>query len=300
MTKSPMLGSLLTLALLLCAGALPSQSTPASTGCSLQQVDLQTSAGVRLEGLLYGATKPRAAALVLVHGYGSNFYSGYFPELGRAAVAAGYVTLAVNMRDHDQGPKTSDFTDNQADIAAAANYLHKLGHRKLVLLGQSMGANRVLYYQAASGDPDIAATVLVASPGNLFEWNVWQLGREKAQASVDQALAMQGSREQEFLTVDLGPMGKALYSPRYLLSMRGPKARSDPYENVQKVHNPVLIVQGKADRLVPPDVPARLQKAAPAVTKAQLVYIEGAGHQFEQHEDELVRRVVDWIKQTVP
>jgi pimeloyl-ACP methyl ester carboxylesterase len=113
------------------------------------------------------------------------------------------------MRDHDAGPKNDSFTDNRADIAAGAAYLREPGHQRLVLLGQSMGTNRVLYYQAASGDPDIAGTVLVSSPGDLFGWNEWQFGKEKARAIVNEALKLQQTeRQHQMMLIDLGPLGK--------------------------------------------------------------------------------------------
>jgi len=279
------------------------QPAPASvsTGatCSSEIVSLRTPDGVRLQGVVYRAPKPKAVALFLVHGYGGNFYESYFPKLAEAAVRAGYDTLALNMRDHDAGPKKSSFTDNRADIAAGAAYLRDLGHKRLVLLGQSMGANRVLYYQAASGDPDIAATVLVSGPGDLFEWNVWQFGKEKAQATVDEALNLQrAGRERELMLVDLGPLGKALYTAQYLLSMRGPDRVSNPYVNVAKVKNPILIAQGGADKLVAPDVGKRLQAAAgPA---AVLATIEGAGHGFENHESSLSEKILSWLSAVAP
>src|SRR5271157_5998330 len=163
-----------------------------STGgvCSSEVVTLRTADEVRLQGIVFRVSKPRASALLLVHGYAGNFYEAYFPELAAAAAHAGYDTLALNMRDHDAGAKMYSFTDNQADIAAGAAYLRGLGH------------------------PDIAATVLVSGPGNLFEWNVWQFGREKAQATVDEALTLQrAGREQDLMLVDLGPMGKSSTPP---------------------------------------------------------------------------------------
>jgi pimeloyl-ACP methyl ester carboxylesterase len=175
--------------------------------------------------------------------------------------------------------------------------LRGLGHKRLVLLGQSMGTNRVLYYQAASGDPEIAATVLVSGPGDLFEWNVWQFGKEKAQATVDEALNLQrAGREEELMFIDLGPIGKALYTARYLLSLRGPDRLSNPYQNLAKVKNPILIVQGTADKLIPLDVGKRLQMAAPAGSAAVLVSIEGAGHGFENCDSQLARIVFSWLE----
>jgi uncharacterized protein len=275
-------------------GQMPPSHSSTSAACSSELVALRTTDGVRLQGIVFRASKPRQIALLLVHGYAGTFYSAYFAKLGEAAAQAGYDTLASNMRDHDAGPKTSSFTDNQADIAAGASYLRQLGHKRLVLLGQSMGTNRVLYYQAASGDPDIAATVLVSGPGDLFEWNVWQFGKEKAQATVDEALKMQrAGREEELMMVDLGPIGKALYTPRYLLSMRGPDRLSNPYTNLAKVKNPILIIQGTADKLIQPDIGKRLQIAAGPT--AVLASIQGAGHGFANYESPLIEKVLGWL-----
>ena len=274
----------------------------AANACSIEQVELRTADGVLLNGLLYRPLRaPRSSALLLVHGFGGNFYEAYFPLFAQEAAAQGYVTLALNMRDHDAGPKVSSFTDNETDIGTGLAYLKTVGHPRYVLLGQSMGTNRVLYFEAASNDSAIVATILVSGPGNLFEWNVWQFGREKAQASVDEALALQAAgREREFMLVDLGPLGKALYTPRYLLSLRGPEARSDPYQNIQKVKNPILILQGAADKLIAPDIATRLKKAAASNSKSDVIYVEGAGHSFAGQESVMAQRALAWLKEVAP
>ncbi len=284
----------------LCSGQSPA-SAPASP-CSVEQVAIRAADRTLLDGVLYQpGANPRSTAILLVHGFGSNFYSGYFPLFARTAALQGYATLALNMRDHGTGAKVFDFVDNEADIAAGLAYLRKLGHSKFVLLGQSMGTNRVLYYQATTSDPSVAATVLVAGPGNLFEWNVWQFGRKKAQAIVDEALALQAAgQDQQLMLVDLGPLGKSLYSARYLLSLRGPKARSDAYQNIQKVTNPILIVQGTADKLVDPAVATRLKRAAASSPKADLISVDGADHSFGNHEDILAQRILAWLKEAAP
>ncbi|MBZ5513044.1 MAG: alpha/beta hydrolase [Acidobacteriia bacterium] len=289
------------IALLLCAVAAIAQA-PAKPGVTLEQVALTTSDGARLSGIVYRpAAAPSPVGLMLVHGFGGTFYGAYFPYLGRAAAQQGMVALALNMRDHDTGPKTSDFTDNQADIAAGVEHLHSLGVKKIVLLGQSMGTNRVLYYQAASGDSTIAATVLVSGPGNLFQWNVWQFGQKKAQETVSEALRMQAEgRDRDLMLVDLGPLGKALYTSRYLLSLRGPTAKSDPYQNIQKVKNPVLILQGKADKLIEPEIAERLHKAAANNPKVEVQYVDGADHGFSSQQPLLADRVLAWIKSVLP
>jgi len=265
-------------------------------------VALRTADGVLLNGLLYRPlATPRSTAILLVHGFGGNFYEAYFPVFAQEAAAQGYATLALNMRDHDAGPKVSAFTDNETDIGTGLAYLRKMGHSRFVLLGQSMGTNRVLYFEAVSNDSTIAATVLVSGPGNLFEWNVMQFGREKAQASVDEARALEtAGREREIMVVDLGPLGKALYTPRYLLSLRGPEARSDPFQNIQNVKPPILILQGAADKLIAPDIATRLKKAAASNSKVVVVYVNGASHSFAGQETVLEERVLAWLKEVAP
>ena len=270
--------------------------------CSVEQVTLTTRDRAVLNGILYQpASNSRQTTILLVHGFGGNFYSEYFPLFAKAAADHGYSSLALNMRDHDTGPKMSDFAENEADIAAGVGYLRERSHSRLVLLGQSMGTNRVLYYQAAAGGANVVATVLVSGPGNLFEWNVWQFGRKKAQATVEEALAMQVTgQENQVMVVDLGPLGKALYTPRYLLSLRGPNARSDPYQNIEKVTNPILIVQGKADKLIEPGIGERLRQAARRSAKVDLIYVEGANHTFEKQEAILAERVLAWLEEVAP
>jgi pimeloyl-ACP methyl ester carboxylesterase len=295
--------------LFLCGAAMwaalraPPLPVPApEAACSVEQVRLHTGDGVLLDGILYRpAANPRSAAFLLVHGFGANYYEAYFPALARAAAAQGYASLALNMRDHDAGPKVSDFRDNQADIAAGLAHLRSLGYLKAVLLGQSMGTNRVLYYQAATRDSGIVAVVLVSGPGNLFEWNVRQFGRKEAQATLDEALALQAAgHEQQLMLINLGPLGKGLYTARYLLSLRGPNSPSDPYQNIRKVTSPVLILQGKADRLVEPGIAERLRRAATPGARVHLIYFDDADHYFTKQEARLGEHIFGWLKEVAP
>ena len=139
----------------------------------------------------------------------------------------------------------------------------------------------------------------MSGPGDLFEWNMWQFGKEKAQALADEALKLQqAGHEDELMLVDLGPIGKALYTSRYLLSMRGPARLSNPYQNLAKVKNPVLIVQGTADKLIEKDIGKRLQIAAGPT--AVLASIEGASHGFENYESPLSEKVLGWLSTVAP
>lgn len=281
----------------LSAIAAPAQPLAVST----EFVRLTTPDGVGTAGLVYtpAGQRPRGG-VVLVHGYGSNFYSLKTGHLSRALAERGLVTIAVNMRDHDTGPKTTLFEDNRWDEQAAVDELARRGVAPLAVIGESLGTNRVLFYVAETQDPRVRAVVLLAGPGNAFEWNVRMFGRERATRVLEEAQRLQAAgRGQELMLVDLGPLGKALYSADHLVSLRGPQTRSDPYRNIAQVTTPVLLVYGTADRLVDLEVGRRLKAAATRVPRADLVELAGADHNFAQHRGELVSIVDRWLAEVL-
>jgi pimeloyl-ACP methyl ester carboxylesterase len=239
--------------------------------------------------------KPNAC-VVLIHGYSGNFYSGIMDFLPEALTDRGYATLAINMRDHDQGPKKNRFEENRYDIGVSVNKMARLGYKSIFLYGHSMGTNRVLYYLAATQDHRIKGVLLTGPPGNLFEWNISIFGPETANSVLRQAqdLVATGNGDQ-WMLVDLGPLGKALYTANHVVSLRGPETVSDPYKNISRISKPILIVHGLADRLANPDIADRLRNSAPPKTNVTVVKIPGANHRFNNHQEKLVSVLTRWM-----
>ena len=208
----------------------------------------------------------------------------------------GFTTIAVNMRDHDAGPKTTLFEENRWDEQAAVDELARRGVASLAMVGSSLGTNRVLFYVAETQDPRIKSVVLLAGPGNAFDWNARRLGRESATRTLQEAQRLQAAgRGRELMLVDLGPLGKALYSADHLVSLRGPQTKSDPFKNIAQVTTPVLLVYGTADRLVELEVGRQLKTAATRARRVDLVETAGADHNFSKHRDELASVVERWL-----
>jgi len=276
------------------AGAQPS-------GISTEFIRLTTADGVETSGLIYAPTGrgPRAG-IVLVHGYASNFYSGVTGHLSRGLAERGFMTIAINMRDHDGGQKTTLFEENRWDEQAAVDELARRGVSPLAIVGSSLGTNRVLFYVAETQDPRVKSVVLLAGPGNAFEWNARRFGRESATRTLGEAQRLQAAgRGRELMLVDLGPLGKALYSADHLISLRGPQTKSDPFKNIAQVTTPVLLVYGTADRLVELEVGRQLKTAATRARRVDLVEMAGADHNFSKHKDELASAVERWLAEVL-
>lgn len=272
------------------AGAQP-------TGLWTEFVRLTTPDGVETAGLVQGPVgrAPRAG-VALIHGYASNFYSGSTGHLSRGLAARGFMTLAINMRDHDGGPKTTLFEENRWDEQTAVDELARRGGSPVALVGSSLGTNRVLFYLADTQDPRVRAVVLLAGPGNAFEWNAERFGRAAATRTLEEAQRLQAAgRGGELMLVDLGPLGKALYSAEHLVSLRGPQSKSDPFRNIARIRTPILLVYATADRLVDLAVGRRLKAAATLAARVDLVELAGADHDFSRHQDELASVVERWL-----
>lgn len=271
--------------------------TRAEEGVNVQLVRLKTDDGVNLTGVL---RRPRAsketACVVLIHGYSGNFYTGVMEFLPEALTNRGIATLATNMRDHDHGPKKNRFEENRYDIAAAVDKMARLGYSPIFLYGHSMGTNRVLYYLEATQDLRIKGAILTGPPGNLFEWNIRMFGSETANRILDQAqdLVAKGKGDQ-WMLINLGPLGNALYTANHVVSLRGPKTVSDPFKNISRVFKPILIVHGLADRLADPNVADRLRNSAALKTNVTVVKIPGADHRFHGHHQDLLNIMFRWL-----
>jgi pimeloyl-ACP methyl ester carboxylesterase len=262
---------------------------------------LSTGDGTETAGALFlPVGRPPRAGVVVVHGYGGNFYSGVPGHLTSALAERGFAALAINLRDHDAGPKTTRFEDGRWDVLAAMDELTRRGTEPIAVVGHSLGTNTVLHVAAESRDPRLRAFVLIAAPGNAFEWNVRLFGKERAAAVLEEAQRLQAAgRGRELMSVDLGPLGRALYSADHLVSLRGPATRSDPYRNLLAVSAPVLVVHAGADRLVDPDVARRLRGAAAAASRADLLEVPGADHGFSRHQTVLADAVERWLAEVL-
>jgi len=138
-------------------------SARAETSVRTELICIKTEDGVSLTGLLYQPQQAEIrAGVVMVHGYGGNFYTDVMSFLPQSLAARGMAALAINMRDTTSG--RSGTVSRRLGWTSPRRWtdMARRGIRPLFLYGHSMGTNRVLYYLAATGDPGSPAR---SSPG---------------------------------------------------------------------------------------------------------------------------------------
>src|SRR5205814_6582366 len=102
---------------------------------------------------------------VVIHGISLNHAVGLNLELCAILAAQGVLGLSVDMRWHDGYDdgvlRDTTFEDTLPDVRAAVQLLADRGADRVVLLGHSLGSQRIAYYHAATRDPRIAGLVFV-------------------------------------------------------------------------------------------------------------------------------------------
>jgi pimeloyl-ACP methyl ester carboxylesterase len=143
-------------------------------------VFVATEDGLLLEGIAIhpADASPSGAAIVWIHGNAASFSAPAYVRVGRALAALGHQVLIGNTRGHDiacmlwrvdkslpsgGGAGWERLEEAPRDLAAWVEMASALGAERVVLVGHSTGAQRVVLYQAERQDARVAGLVL-ASP----------------------------------------------------------------------------------------------------------------------------------------
>ncbi|MEZ4417366.1 MAG: alpha/beta fold hydrolase [Gemmatimonadota bacterium] len=207
----------------------PVQRTPSDAGLVHEEVEF-SSGGLTLRGWwIEGSPRAEAPAAVLVHGWAAN--AGRMMPVAEALVAAGVSVLAFDVRGHGRSDAASVVTlrHYRDDVQAALRFLaERRPGGRTVLVGHSMGGAAAIL-ATADGHP-VGALALLAAPADLLE-------------------VTQGWMRDNGVP---GHFAVPLLLPFWRLQTGEPWSRLRPEERIAEVSVPTLIVQGGADRRVPP------------------------------------------------
>ncbi len=145
-------------------------------------VKTTTSDGLKLDGALLAAADERLPsrvdALVCLHGVGGAFYGGsLFSSLTPKLVASGISVVWANTRGHDAvhvaavnsiprrfGAAYESVDECRYDLRAWVDFLVQRGHRRIGLLGHSLGAIKAVYCQAHEPHDAVQAVIALSPP----------------------------------------------------------------------------------------------------------------------------------------
>ncbi len=285
----------------------------------VELVVLPTSDGHRWDGLLYrprrGDPARRRLAVLVVHGSLGNYLSGVPRRLSFAVARAGFTVLAMNTRMANYGLVFGEglFHRTPLDIDAGMTLLRRLGHRRVVLCGYSMGATMVINYQATRQAPEVAGILTLAHPMSLPDsllrrWRRYGAhpGYEEVQERVESALApdYESPKNDRIFVVQRGagpserPEHAEVWSYRSWWFSRGPSAdHAVSALGMPRIRVPVGIIQAGSDQLVAPTDGSDLARIARSAgcPSVRLAVVGGASHTFDGHYGELAGLSEAWL-----
>lgn len=270
---------------------------------------MRTSDGVLLHGLHYRPQQPSATVVIHVPGGPGAFYS--IQDMAPVAAALtenGYHFLSVNTRTAGaNGMMYARFEDYRLDLEAAVQLALGRGLTGIVLLGQSLGTARAVYYQAKTGQPAVEALVLTAPiPSPYLEaqarWNEAQRAAYGAFLEEQRAAVAAGEGRRLASYAWWGNDRILEVSAATWVNLFGTPAESDAstVEFAPGIELPVLVVYGTEDETVSPELAADVLAGFTSAPVRDLRAIEGANHVFIGFEEQLADAVTGWLLEHVP
>jgi pimeloyl-ACP methyl ester carboxylesterase len=181
------------------------------------------------------------------------------------------------------------------------------GLTDIVLLGQSLGTARAVYYQAKTGQPAVKALVLTAPiPSPYLEAQVrWDEAERAAYNAFldEQRAAIAAGAGRRLASYAWWGNDRILeVSAATWVNLFSPAAESDAstVEFAPGIKLPVLVVYGTEDETVSPGLASEVLAAFTASPVRHLRAIKGANHVFIGFEKQLADAVTGWLLEHVP
>jgi pimeloyl-ACP methyl ester carboxylesterase len=245
-------------------------------------------------------------AVVLNPGTGGSFHSRVLLGIGAALAEAGYGALTMSTRGHDiawrhapggryLGSAFENIADCGLDFRGAFDLLAARGHRRVALLGHSLGGTKALYHVAHDPDPRLAAVVSCSGPrwsASFYEASEraddFRRNRDRARAFVE------AGRPDELMEFDF-PIGPSLMRAAGWLE----KYDGETYNIASwcdRITLPLLRIEGELETgVVQRGVAELLMERATASEPRRAVTIPDGDHAYSRVLDEVATTVVGWL-----
>lgn len=276
----------------------------------VELVQTTTSDGLTLDGVFLPPHSPvpdtqPIDAVLFVHGSNGNFYRSAVVSRMARLRDAGFAAAAFNTRGHDmvtsgvQGRLNGnayDILDEcRFDLDAAITWLSKQGYQRICILGTSLGADKVVYYQAQTQDPRIAGVIAFGPVRLSHSYFLASVAGEEHRRNYQRAKELvESGHPDELMHVDFPNKG-SLFSAQVYIDRHGPTERYNPVPLGDRIKCPLLILAGTGENHPRHQDCARdMYNAMRDHSSTKLVLVEGATHGFPGRDNEFVDAVLQW------
>ena len=272
-----------------------------------QILTFTTADNERLHGaLLTPNEKPSDLALIFVHGVAMNFYLPPLFTFGQELAARGFPGFVINTRGHDWICRAGNLTkfggsayetlaDCLLDLDAALEHLKRLGYRRFILIGHSLGAIKSIIYQGTRRRADVSGIVSCSTPRQFYsERSARQPGfRELIEKA--EALIAEGKGE-ELLSIGVGAT-PGIFTARTHVDKYGRDDNNDCRPWAKRLGCPLLALVGSEEPKFFYEYAQEIAAAAGPNSACKLV--DGANHFYSRHTPQMIEIIYQWLGQVV-
>lgn len=285
-------------------------------------VEMKSTDCISMHGVLFEPDEKTDTIVIHHHGMEGNFYENTFiPFMAETYTNAGIAFLTYNNRGHDYicdlkrdtpdgvksikgGTAFERIADNAMDVEGAVKYCENKGYSKLILQGHSSGANKIVY-AIAKKKINVYATILL-SPCDDFGLYASETSAEEINNYRQLAKRMIAEGKEEDFMPKEAYMGTLISARTYLECSEEGSAidvfpyrdKENPFTYFSKIATPIFISFGtKGDYLMQEFsyVEDLLNSRKAETVEISFNLIEGAAHNYRNHEQELSDKIVNWI-----
>ena len=272
-------------------------------------------------GAVFTAPKDSAKplAIILIHGWGVNFYEPTYVAVGRALAERGHTCIASNTRMHDLGNVEAWRGDKRIrggaywgvaseqvrDIAAWIDFSEARGFKKVVLVGHSAGAAAVREYQAVKQDGRVVGVVLAS--GGIYT------GAAVDADQVAQATRLMASGEAEALVRDPKRSFPSYISAATLLDIANPPPEFKDFFGVQttttdsavtRIRCPLLAFYGTSGDVGGTRdlelLKSSIGRQPVGPSRVDTAMIQHADHMYLGAEAQVAQTITEWADKLLP
>ena len=295
---------------------------------NLEILHIWTEDNLKLQGVHY-CSEEKETVVLMVHGMSGNFIENYFAHvLGKTLQDAGVGFIYAHNRGYnhindivvkndksEEGYETvrigvtyERFGECMYDINSWVEECRELGYEKIILLGHSLGCNKVIHYFNKKKPKNVAGIILASPPDmvGLFKKPGYRDNYEELLKEANEN--MKNGKPRKILSSIIWNWYN-LSSQTFLdLAVDGCPADNLPvtrnpenFEELSLVYVPILGIMGENDDIAINDLASDLQLIRSKSTNCpdfSTKFIPKANHNYDKQEKVFSEVVLKWISES--